>query len=147
MSRDGSEGWAVGPGDNVDDFNAKTTLYHFDGSKWTRCGIEPHGPVPADPACAGLAGRLRRRRPPLLDRPRAAGARLRPDQRQRVPGRRGRRRTGRQQPLIARYKDGRWSIDEAGASDVSDAGDRLVDVAFTAPNDGWAIGRAMGLAM
>jgi hypothetical protein len=54
MSRDGSEGWAVGPR-RVPGASGATTLYHYDGAGWSRC--DPHGVagvLPPDPGCARL---------------------------------------------------------------------------------------------
>ena len=144
MSRDGSQGWAVGPGDNQDNSTFNTSLFHFDGAKWSRCGIEPHAPVMADPACAGLAA--------------LHAAKIKLYSIARVPLERDSNPTNDDEfqavavggdpnghgtnPVIARYQDGRWAIDEAAASGLGNkAGELLVDVAFTAPNDGWAIGR------
>ncbi|MDX6662390.1 MAG: hypothetical protein QOG09_492, partial [Solirubrobacterales bacterium] len=53
MSRDGAEGWAIGP--KVDTPNQTTTLYRFDGARWRRCGTdEVEGVLDADPACKAL---------------------------------------------------------------------------------------------
>jgi hypothetical protein len=55
MSRDGSEGWAIGPNSDGGD-SAATTLYHFDGAGWARCdAVGIPGVLAADPACASLA--------------------------------------------------------------------------------------------
>ena len=62
MSRDGTEGWALGPNPRTDSLGAsgfyygRATFYHYDGA-WTRCdptGIA--GQLPADPACETVAG-------------------------------------------------------------------------------------------
>src|SRR5205807_7882922 len=46
MSRDGAEGWAIG---------ARTTLYHFDGTRWRRCSPNSlEGVLVADRACKEL---------------------------------------------------------------------------------------------
>jgi hypothetical protein len=80
MSRDGSEGWALGSGNaypnaGVNDIPllrepdyvgggspsggapaATTTLYHFNGQTWVRCDSDGvPGVLSADPACASLA--------------------------------------------------------------------------------------------
>jgi hypothetical protein len=59
MSRDGGEGWAIGPLGNGAPASGRdklqSTLYHFDGRKWYRC--DPSGLaglIDPDPACAGL---------------------------------------------------------------------------------------------
>src|SRR5205085_8023403 len=70
MSRDGSEGWAIGP-DTAAQLpldGTAVTLYHYDGSVWSRCdmhGVPPQ--LPPDPACSSLA--------PLYDHVNAVGKR------------------------------------------------------------------------
>ena len=137
MSRDGSEGWAVGPGESqVFGSPDKTTLYRFDGLKWARCGVYPNGPVPADPTCEDLARLgdlyaiarvpLERDSDPANDdefEAVAVGVDL------------------NNKPLIVRYADARWNFDQGGTSDLKDgiSNSRLVDVSFSAPDDGWAV--------
>jgi hypothetical protein len=51
MSRDGSEGWAVG----TDRPEQRTTLMHFDGESWSHCEMSGiPGQIARDPACAAL---------------------------------------------------------------------------------------------
>jgi hypothetical protein len=59
MSRDGSEGWAIGPTPESSDEGrgGVMTLHRYEGGQWTRCdpvGMPELG-VEADPACADLA--------------------------------------------------------------------------------------------
>jgi hypothetical protein len=59
MSRDGGEGWAVGPLGNGAPTTGReklqTTLYHFDGRKWYRCDTRGlAGLMEPDPACASV---------------------------------------------------------------------------------------------
>jgi hypothetical protein len=159
MSPDGSEGWAVGAG--YESFGAgpkpgpmAPTLYHYDGSRWSRCdtqGIE--GVLPADPACARMSGLFGNGNPagsnailrfivrvPLEndDEPSndqdfeavAVGTDYNP------PG------DLPQAPVVARYTNGQWSVDELAQRQLGAAGTNSVQaVAFTAPDDGWlAIG-------
>jgi hypothetical protein len=140
MSRDGSQGWAVGPGDNG---NTPMSLYRYDGSKWSRCATQTADGAQADPACVQLG--------PLA----AAGVRLYAAAR--VPLESdsdpsnddefevvavGTKYKG--SPTVVRYRNGFWAIDHGAMTDLSkniSSTDQLVDVAFVAPDDGWAIGR------
>ena len=62
MSRDGSEGWAVGSGFGaVGGYPSPSGLgvYHYHDGRWSRCPTEPiAGVTDADPACTGLSGIL-----------------------------------------------------------------------------------------
>ena len=54
MSRDGSEGWALGPSTKIEGED-RTTLFHYDGSRWSRCDPFGAGTVLSpDPACASI---------------------------------------------------------------------------------------------
>jgi hypothetical protein len=62
MSRDGSEGWALGSFDFFDDAYPHIALFHYLGGEWRRCdpaGAPTHGhgspTLAADPACSSLA--------------------------------------------------------------------------------------------
>jgi hypothetical protein len=128
MSRDGSEGWAVGHG---------MALQHFDGERWARCDIDGLGGVYApDPACESLR--------PLLDRPGieqdlVAVARV-PLERDGDP------ENDDEFAAIAvggggtmlRYENGRWEPD-AGANLNVVGNPPSAQVAFRAPGDGWAL--------
>jgi hypothetical protein len=141
MSRDGSEGWALGgpygPG-----------LYHYDGTGWTACpfGPRPAG-LPVDPHCAGLdklAGR---------DLHIASAARV-PWENADDPERSddfeivavgSMADQANRAPLVLRYREGTWSIETGEATRAIDRYDdglvpKLQSVAFTAPDDGWMVG-------
>ena len=161
MSRDGSEGWAIGAGgadftgNSLPPADPLPTVYHYDGLRWARCdmaGIE--GVLPPDPACAGLQSLLSpgvdgRRYVVLRDAVRvplendddptnddefevfAVGGSIRPG--------------GRITQVAARYRDGRWSIDDDTLNQWSNPGAALnngevngiTSMAFTGPDDGW----------
>jgi hypothetical protein len=156
MSRDGSEGWAIGAGGS--DFTILSepsgpplpTLYHYNGTRWSRCDAQGvPNLLPADPACAGLEhlfgapGRapivLRHLARVPLENDNdpsnndefelfALGAEYDPP----GPLPRG--------PVVARYRDGRWALDEVAHKQLGQSGlvlNTIISVAFTAPNDGW----------
>ena len=173
MSRDGSEGWAVGTNPMIADptkgkassFYGSPSLYHYDGVSWTRC--DPKGvaaELAADPECAGLApltGWLRPGAPPGTAVARTtliAAARI-PYERDDEPanddefeavaigGQYWHGQDPWRLPALARLKNGRWELD-LGMHDLlakrhtGSAYDiEFVDVAFTAPDDGWVLGR------
>jgi hypothetical protein len=172
MSRDGSEGWAVGPHVSLGSFGSlppgAMSLYHYDGSTWTLCDPlgTPHVKL-ADPACASLAALTEFRdqkgnnfsvklraiaRVPLEDDSDPSND----DQFEAVaigslyyPANARKNTSGDwyAEPTVLRYRDGRWrredseamaSITEAlSATSLNSSG--LSDVAFTAPDDGWAL--------
>jgi hypothetical protein len=58
MSRDGREGWGVGPGESAAD---RPVLHRFDGERWIACDPKGVGTqLPADRACAGVASLIDR---------------------------------------------------------------------------------------
>ena len=168
MSRDGSEGWAVGP--NVQLHSpptssrryGRTSLYRFDGAKWARCDVKGiPGLVEADSACSGLA--------PFVDfkstdgKNNPGGVKL--TAATRVPFENDSHADNDDEfeivaittdylhpgdtkplPALARFVRGRWAIDD-GLHDLlekmvnSTEQAELVDVAFTAPDDGWVLAR------
>ena len=162
MSRDGSEGWALGPGDLPTAFEADptTTLYHYRAGWWSRCdAVGIPGRALPDPACAALAGlrtyvNSNNQHAPV---PFYAAARI-PEENGSdaasanafdvlaVGGLYRSRSTDPEEPLIALYHDHRWSIDEQAQREIDPAGQavfgtwKLTDVAFTAPDDGWMAG-------
>ena len=130
MSRDGSEGWAFSSGD----------ASYYDGTRWRRCdtkGIE--GLVAPDPVCDGLVGRVRAvARVPLEDDPYPEN-----DDEFELVAVGDKTPAGVEAPLVLRYRNGQWALDEGAMSEVkAQAGfddDGFSDVAFTAPDDGWAV--------
>ena len=143
MSRDGSEGWAVGPFSS-DPFAGATTIHRFDGTRWARCGTETlEGAFEADPACEALR--------PL----RQHGSGVKFTAAARIPMEYGSDpakfddfeviaagttdATGRR-PII-RYSDGQWDIHEqltASLNEGSDSGE-VTGLAFASSSDGWVI--------
>ena len=155
MSRDGGEGWAIGPGldpsnfQNPEDGDTQLSLYRFDGARWGRCDTQGAADrLPADPACEELgplvdAGvdLLTATRVPLEldDDPTnddefevvALGSAYKP------PG------FDKAVPAVVRYSDGRWRLDERAMREVAALGtDGFKSIAFTAPDDGWALARS-----
>jgi hypothetical protein len=133
MSRDGSEGWAVG---------AAATLYHFDGVRWASCdatGIA--GLVSPDPACARLASLS------------LAGGRIVTVAR--VPLERGSDQSKAEDfeavavalngstPEFLRYRRGTWDVVPEWTNQLQAAGANVGDgdIAFSTPEDGWLIAR------
>jgi hypothetical protein len=124
MSRDGSEGWAVGSG---------LALQHFDGSRWTRCDIDGMGGVYGpDPACEALK--------PLLPK---AGTLVSVE---RIPVEHDDdpandedfELTAVGPGLVLRYLDGRWEFDPDAAKIVGISGNPpYARIAFRRPDDGW----------
>jgi hypothetical protein len=138
MSRDGSEGWAVGSG-GAGAFGNTFTLQHFDGERWVRCDPEGlEGAFEPDAACRSLA--------PL----RSEGLTL--AQVARIPLERDDDPTNDDEfEVIAigtptpgnggvfRYTAaGGWRVDP-GARNVTTVPSQAVDaqVAFRTPDDGW----------
>jgi hypothetical protein len=156
MSRDGSEGWAIGSNPHLPDHReqrpegyGRLSLYRFDGVEWRRCdasGLE--GGWDPDPDCAGVAELVG---DPSVDF--SAATRIpyendgpdepdNDDDFEILALMRGER--------MARFKDGRWTIDESlrpilaelkGLPNQGLSAVELVDVAFTAPDDGWVLAR------
>ena len=128
MSRDGSEGWAVGHG---------MALQHFDGERWARCDIDGlNGVYTPDPACESLR--------PLLDRP---GIEQDLVAIARVPLERDPDSSNNDEfaaiavgsgGTMLRYENGRWEPD--GDANLNVVGNPpRAQVAFRTPGDGWAL--------
>jgi hypothetical protein len=151
MSRDGSDGWALGP--RPDTSGRLTTAYRFDGQAWRRCDIDGvPGISAADPACSALSA-LRHHSDsqgahpvPIYTATRipmengsdpsrasdfeaiAAGGAYRPP-----PG-------DPRRVVILRFSRGRWAVDEQAMAEVDPTAqdpDAPVSLAFVAPDDGW----------
>lgn len=143
MSRDGSEGWAIGDDTSSD---STTALHRFDGTRWRRCSTASvEGVIKADPACEALRP-LRNFKtgvqlsaiaripmeygsdPTRADDFEAIAAAKQPDA------------TGRQ-PIL-RYHDGKWDVDDAATRQLDLRLGRagpISDIAFSGPDDGWLI--------
>jgi hypothetical protein len=140
MSRDGSEGWALGG-----NAGAKAlTVYRYQGERWERCRTEEVPEViEADPACEELAALskagiiitaaarvpLERDSNPTNDDELeivGAGSIYKDTEH---PG---------DYSVMLSYRDGRWSIDWDARDQVADAA-AISDIAFTRPDDGWLL--------
>ena len=128
MSRDGSEGWAFGGGG----------ASYYDGSRWRRCeNLGVGGLIAPDPVCAGLVGGVRAAaRIPLENDPYPEND----DEFELIAVGDG--------PLVLRYRDARWAVDEGATSEIkaqaASFDQAFYDVAFTAPDDGWALSGQSG---
>ena len=125
MSRDGSEGWAVGP---------RMTLHHFDGARWTRCGTDTvEGAIEPDDACRSLR------------QFRIANSAVNLDTIVRVPLEYDSDPENDDEfevwaygsGKVFRYRNGRWSQDAEQAAELNT--DAITDVAFASPDDAWAV--------
>ncbi|MDX6663175.1 MAG: hypothetical protein QOG09_1277, partial [Solirubrobacterales bacterium] len=155
MSRDGSEGWAVGSRYR----NQRTTLMHYVNGGWSLCELKGiPGQVSPDPACASLVklASYVSKSPQAVQLQRIA----------RVPyeadsdpsndddfelvalGTNYRERASDQEvAAMVRYRDGRWQqIPQAERAAVNfsggdgGTGDTAPNqIAFTSPDDGWII--------
>ncbi|MGH2956205.1 MAG: hypothetical protein ACRDL6_04335, partial [Solirubrobacterales bacterium] len=157
MSRDGSEGWALGPRTEAGTLPSRAaTLYRYDGRAWSRCDpLGVPGVLRPDPACERLAG-LRSFRPPGGER-----QSVRFTATARVPLERDgdssnddefevlaagtdytASPSGEPRPLLARYRDGRWDLEDAEARAAigpGQPGEVISHIAFAAPSDGWLL--------
>jgi hypothetical protein len=148
MSRDGTEGWALGPASNAG-LSAPTTMYHFVNGRWSRC--DPRGGsdlVPQDPACGGLED--------LANYAGGQGAKFVAVAR--VPTENGTdqarakdfevvalmRHLGSVPPndLLVRYREGRWSVEREWSRQITGVikqEQASVELAFATPTDGWLV--------
>ena len=149
MSRDGSEGWAVGPSFFG---GGRTTLYHYIGGRWTQCDpVGVPGVLPPDPACASLASVFAAGHsgaslqavtrvplengsdPATANNFETAAVALMPDN----------------SAEVLRYVNGAWTV-PANWNNVSKRGDFgsrqggiPVEAAFEGPDDGWLLFRPL----
>jgi hypothetical protein len=141
MSRDGSEGWAVGAGSGT----RGMALQHFDGERWVRCdpdGLD--GAYEADRACASLAA-LGKENLSL-----AAIARI-PFERDGYPpnddefeaiaiGSNTSAGTG---ATVLAYTGGSWTVDKSAQGIPQGISVHpshpVADIAFRTPRDGWMV--------
>jgi hypothetical protein len=139
-SRDGTQAWAVGPGPA----GARPTLRRFDAAGWRRCADDPAGDSHSDApaACAGLS-RLSAQGlviaavatvPTSGDGFEAMAVGWSPPQ----PG----EPAVAVKAAIARYRAGRWRLEEAPSDPVLGLRYQLRSVVFTSAGDGWAYGQA-----
>jgi hypothetical protein len=136
MSRDGSEGWALGSGDHpTGGVKGRTTLYHYSGGRWSVC--DPIGipdEVTPDAACQSLAPLLR-----FVDPDTHAYVPIRILTAARVPLENDddpandnefevmaigtvymppHSNLTEPEPAVLMYKDGRWSVDERQMGEI-----------------------------
>jgi hypothetical protein len=155
MSRDGSEGWALGK---------TAAVYHYDGESWNACDPEGiRGQIRSDPACTAFADfesyldKNHQHKPvdfrevtriptendsdPTNDdefEAEAIGSLYRDSAEQ------------QETSVIVRYSSGHWALDrDAMTADVAANGDQsdveLSSVAFPSPSDGWIVGASGAL--
>jgi hypothetical protein len=163
MSRDGQEGWAIGPSEDASRANGITaapSLFHFTGGRWVQCDQVGLGAqLPADPACSAVA--------PLRNVVDSSGSHVSVKlvAAARVPlesdgdpsnddefevvavgtpypdGSRG----SALAPMLLRYSHGRWgSFGDRSAigNDLpGSVATTVMSVAFVAPDDGWLLMR------
>ena len=154
MSRDGSEGWAIGSRSfEVQDVGvairpAMAGLQHFDGERWTLCSPDLgglRGTVETDPACASVAKALRGpatgRWPQLTAIARVPleldGDPSNDDEFEVLAV--GAKPDGKSLFLV--YRDGAWSVDDAASELISTGAPEgaayELSIAFTTPGDAW----------
>jgi hypothetical protein len=159
MSRDGTEGWAVGADPGHHHPTRRTfALYHYSGGVWRPC--DPDGVrsvAPPDAACASFAGfggysdRLGHEPVRLLAVGRVPLERdgnpgndndfevLAAGTNYQVPG------SDAERAVVARYRDGRWTLDERAMHELMPSGAetgadvKASEIAFTRPDDGWLV--------
>jgi hypothetical protein len=160
MSRDGSEGWALGPYSQRGRVpTGPTTMYHYVGGRWMRCDPDGiRGALPADPSCAGLSDIFAADLGDGNQGGNIAGAARVPLENDDDPSNDsefevaavvmfGRFGAHPSKPAkFIRYRAGRWSVDEKWSRSINGPGsinDQLhpVDMAFGTPADGWMIGQ------
>ncbi|MDX6662230.1 MAG: hypothetical protein QOG09_332, partial [Solirubrobacterales bacterium] len=136
MSRDGSDGWAIGPfNTNTFGYGQATTLYRFEGTRWRRCNIDSvEGVIAADPACEALRPLSHYKNGAQL----SAIARIpmeygsdptKSDEFEAIMA-----ATVADRHAIYRYQDGRWTVDQDASKLITDP---VTDIAFAGPDDGW----------
>ena len=146
MSRDGTEGWAVGPSQDESPSRA-SSLYHFDGTRWTSC--DPVGlqdVLEPDPACASIADVLT-----------ASDGRLRADFKlvTRVPTENGGTEDDFQAIAIVlvprtsdtspehyealEFKEGEWKRREDWTTQLAGLLTGPFELALAGPDDGWIV--------
>ncbi|MDX6652263.1 MAG: hypothetical protein QOJ38_1044, partial [Solirubrobacterales bacterium] len=160
MSRDGGEGWALGP--QVDVSGSTTALFHYALGKWSNCdplGLRAQGDtlVSPDPACADLAqlssgsNDLSARitgaaRIPYENDPNptndddfsavAAGSQVKIAASKAQGG-------SISAPLLLRYQNQAWRVDLQGMRDLAASPNATrgpaTGIAFTRPDDGWMV--------
>jgi hypothetical protein len=150
MSRDGSEGWALGPV-GYESTYSKTTLYHYSGGRWTRCdsrGVP--GVLAPDPECAALRELMELRgsgvhiaaaaRVPLeLDDNPANDDEFELVALTKPPE--GANETEFPKAVL-RYRAGRWSVDAGWTAELASVGfsaKRDTQIVFAAPDDAWVV--------
>ncbi|MDX6652175.1 MAG: hypothetical protein QOJ38_956 [Solirubrobacterales bacterium] len=149
MSRDGSEGWAIGPGSSHD---APGALFHYDG-RWRVC--DPDG-VPgqrkADPACASLAPLYRYSLGPTAKPLQLITAARVPLERDSDPSNDNDFEVvalgsvytppheSQERQVVLRYANGRWDLDPAAMKQIDPGADlqpTFDAIAFSSSSDGW----------
>jgi hypothetical protein len=147
MSRDGSEGWALGPYSEIQ-AQGPMRFYHYKGGRWSRCDpVGITGVITADPACAGLAGVVR-------DGAVVGAARV-PLESDKNPSNDDdfeiaavAKNSGGSLLKFLRYRDGRWAVDDDWTKAIEGVGAAYqyspVRIAFGTPTDGWLLQSGRG---
>lgn len=152
MSRDGAEGWAIGPSFD----SHSTTLYHYIDGGWSRCQVTsapanaPAPPIAADPACANLAPLLAvndGKSPVPLDVIARVPTELGSDPAEAndfeavaIGGPYAAQSGQKAEHVVLVYKNGRWSVDQRAMDQLGTNGFNPDSLAFATPDDGWLIG-------
>jgi hypothetical protein len=160
MSRDGGEGWAIGPNDASGNVSKAATLYHYDGATWTRCDIEGiPGVRDPDPACAALRPLRFWTNGGTAESVHLIAAARIPYEKDGDPsndndfgvlaiGTEYSSKAGLPpKAAILRYSHGIWALEpDATRTAIQNANTAVLqDVAFTAPDDGWILASSGGM--
>jgi len=166
MSRDGTEGWALGPHELADNpvyQPPQTSLFHYQNGAWSRCDPLGIGDlVPPDPACKELAP-LRAYGSPRTNPPGRAGVQILaaariPLENDADPANDDEfevaaitsnysERGEPERPAMLLYRDGRWGIvphEQTQALDSLTSNffmPRVGGLAFAGPGEGWLLSR------
>jgi hypothetical protein len=168
MNRDGSDGWAVGPGQPFyhgtsnypttprNPAGDRLTLNHFDGERWVSCAPDGVGGIfSPDPACSSLAPLLQVKQGGVSSPPSLSAIARIPVERDGDPTNdddfeavavgtpiNGSGDGSNGPATVIDYRAGRWSIDEQARRNVSASQLKTgaqYSVVFTRPDDGWMI--------
>jgi hypothetical protein len=144
MSRDGSEGWAVG--NFVGNVNwggrGPLKLYHFSSGRWSRCDpVGIAGVLPPDPECAGIADIADGGSIAVAARvPLESDGNLSNNDDFEVVAVAQRAVGLDKSAKFIRYQNGRWAVDEQWSSEIAGLQSQALTLTFGAGEDGWLAG-------